>query len=133
MLGRASDGAWIEVGLKLAEDKSSKRAEKLREDVESPWVGLAKKIPRVVEFYGDKDSFAPIYRESGIKPQDLANAVVWSDAVRESRNSIHYGAKPSMPNSYEKVAALLIGAVPHLRVLYGIMAAVDRVRGRAST
>ena len=39
---------------------------------------------------------------------------------------------PSMPNSCEMVAALLIGAVPHLRLVYRIVAAVDRVLGRTS-
>ena len=30
-----------------------------------------------------------------------------------------------MPNSYEKVAALLVGAVPHLRLLYQIADALN--------
>ena len=55
-----------------------------------------------------------------MKIQDLRNAVIWADAVRESRNSVHYGVKPEMPNTYEKLAALLIGSVPHLRLIYRI-------------
>ena len=54
---------------------------------------------------------------------NLNNVIVWADAVRESRNSVHYGAEPSMPNTYEKIAALLIGCVPHLRLLYRIRSA----------
>jgi hypothetical protein len=128
MLGRSSEGAWIELGLKLIQYDESKKAEKLRDGIESPFVGIAKKIQEVVKLYNDKDSFDAVYRESGIRGQDLTNSVVWADAVRESRNSIHYGVEPVMPNSYEKVAALLIGAVPHLKVLYNIVAAVDRLR-----
>jgi hypothetical protein len=57
--------------------------------------------------------------------------MLWADAVRESRNSVHYGAEPSMPNTYEKIATLLIGGVPHLRLLYKIRAAVnERCRKR---
>jgi hypothetical protein len=128
MLGRASEGAWMELGLKLAGGQESKKAKNLRNFIESSHNAIAKKISKIVEFYGDKDSFEQIYDESKVKAQDLANAQVWSDAVRESRNSVHYGVKPAMPNSYEKVAALLIAAVPHLRLLYWIIAAVDRVR-----
>ena len=57
-----------------------------------------------------------------MKPQDLNNVIVWADAVRESRNSVHYGAEPSMPNTYEKIAALFISSVSHLRLLYRIRA-----------
>lgn len=128
MLGRSSEGAWIELGLKLIQDNESKKAEKFRKEIESPFVGIAKKIQEVVNLYDDKESFGAVYRESGIRGQDLRNSVVWADAVRESRNSLHYGVEAAMPNSYEKIAALLIGAVPHLRVLYKIVAAVDRLR-----
>jgi len=62
--------------------------------------------------------------------QDLRNSVIWADAVRDSRNSVHYGATPAMPNSYEKVAALLISAVPYLRILYRIHDAVDTLVSR---
>ena len=122
MLSRASEGAWIELGLKLctiAPDETPKIKEKL----EDPFVSIAKKIIETVEFYKRKDIFESLHKTSEIKPQVLSNVVVWADAVRESRNSVHYGVKPSLPNSYEKIAALLIGAVPHLRVLYKIRAA----------
>jgi hypothetical protein len=50
---------------------------------------------------------------------------VWSDAVRDSRNTIHFGVAPTTPNTYEKVAALLLGAVPNVRVLYQVKNAAD--------
>jgi hypothetical protein len=67
--------------------------------------------------------------DSGVGLQDLRNAVLWADAVRESRNSVHYGVNPCLPNTYEKVAALLIGAVPHLRLLDAIRRALLKVEG----
>lgn len=126
MLGRASEGAWIELGLRLCvitPPTAHIKANKIKEKLEDPFVGIGKKILETVKLYQRKDIFDNIHKVSGVKPQDLNNAMVWADAVRESRNSVHYGVEPLMPNTYEKIAALLIGGVPHLRLLYGIRAA----------
>jgi hypothetical protein len=126
MLGRASEAAWIEAGRALAgaaPTGSAVNATKVRDQLEDPFVGIGKKIKAVVDLYSKQDVFGDIAKACGVKPQDLRNCVVWADCVRESRNSIHYGAEPAMSNSYEKVAALMIGAVPHLRVLVSLTSA----------
>lgn len=124
LLGRASEGAWIELGLAIAaylpEDAPINR-EKLRKNMEDPFQGIGKKIKEVLKAYERKDIFTQIYKKSGYNANDLKSSVVWADAVRESRNSVHYGAEPSMSNSYEKVAALLIGAVPNFKIIYSII------------
>jgi hypothetical protein len=128
LLGRASEGAWIELGLALARtvpESAAVNGQKLRESMEDQFVGIGKKIAEVLKMYERRDIFGEYYKSSGYKPSDLKSVVVWSDAVRESRNSIHYGAKPAMSNSYEKVAALLIGAVANFRVIYSIIDACD--------
>lgn len=124
LLGRASEGAWIELGKAMAEmipDGSPVRGDKLKESMEDQFLGIGKKINLVLKAYEQRDVFRNIYEASGYKPVELKSCVVWSDAVRESRNSIHYGAEPAMSNSYEKVAALLIGAVPNLKMIYSII------------
>jgi hypothetical protein len=129
LLGKASEGAWIELGLSLAKavpDGAGIDGSRYAATFEDPFVGVGKKIKEVLNLYDRKDVFGPIYTASGYKINDLRNAVVWADAVRESRNSVHYGVHPSMSNSYEKVAALLIGAVPHLKILYAIIGAVHK-------
>jgi len=126
MLGRASEGAWIELGLTLcavAPSTAPINIKKIREKLEDPFVGIGKKILETAQLYQRADIFDNLHRTCGVKPQDLNNVIVWADAVRESRNSVHYGAEPSMPNTYEKIAALLIGCVPHLRLLYRIRSA----------
>ena len=126
LLGRASEGAWIELGLALARtipDGAAINNKKLQETMEDPFIGIGKKIMEVLKAYERKDVFGDYYKSSGYKPSDLKSVVVWADAVRESRNSIHYGAQPAMSNSYEKVAALLIGTVPNLKVIYSIIGA----------
>ena len=123
MLGKASEGAWIELGLALVDavpKGSSFNSTKVKDTIESPFVGIAKKINEVVKLYERKDMLKDVHQRSGVRIQDLRNAVVWSDCVRESRNTVHYGVNPSMKNTYEKVAVLLIGAVTHLKILYKI-------------
>jgi len=127
MLGRASEGAWIELGLTLcgiAPSTAPINVKKIKEKLEDPFVGIGKKILETAQLYQRADIFDSLHKACGVKPQDLNNVIVWADAVRESRNSVHYGAEPSMPNTYEKIAALLIGGVPHLRLLYRIRAAI---------
>jgi hypothetical protein len=130
MLGKASEGAWIELGLKLALAVPSGApidGQKTKIKLEDPNVGIGKKITETLRLYEQSDVFRDIRNASKVTIQDLRNAVIWADGVRESRNSVHYGVQPSMPNTYEKVAALLIGAVPHLRLLYRIEAALNEV------
>ena len=81
----------------------------------------------VQTIYADQVIFASMSQASGIKPLDLKGVTVWSDAVRDSRNTIHFGVASAIPNTYEKVAALLIGAVPHIRLLYLLKGAADAV------
>ncbi|MEA3478747.1 MAG: hypothetical protein U9R60_11245 [Bacteroidota bacterium] len=128
LLGKAAEGAWIELGLAMASaipTGAPINGVRLKESVEDPFIGIGKKISLVLNAYERRDVFQEIYRESGYKPTDLKSCVVWGDAVRESRNSIHYGAEPSMANSYEKVSALLIGTVPNLKVIYSIVIACN--------
>jgi hypothetical protein len=124
LLGRASEGAWIELGLALAKaipEGVHFNGVKLQNEMEDKFLSISKKISKVLKAYEQKDVFSDIYKACGYKPSDLKSIVVWADAVRESRNSIHYGVEPAMSNSYEKVAALLIGAVPNFRVIYSII------------
>ena len=126
MLGRASEGAWIDLGMKLcavAPAESPLNVSKLKDELEDPFIGIGKKISKVVQLYQQKGIFGRLYTTSGVKPSDLQNIHVWADAVRDARNSIHYGTASALPNTYEKVAALLIGAVPHLRLIYRICVA----------
>lgn len=131
LLGRAAEGAWVELGLSLAKtipDDSQISSEKLKNCIEDQFTGIGKKISEILKSYERKDIFGEIYKKSNYKPSDLRSCVVWGDAVRESRNSIHYGAEPAMSNSYEKVAALLIGTVPNLKVIYSIIKACNEYK-----
>jgi hypothetical protein len=49
----------------------------------------------------------------------------WSDQVREARNVLHWGASPTLPNTYEKTAVLLMDAVSELTALHDVRNACD--------
>jgi hypothetical protein len=135
MLGRASEAAWIETGLAIvaaAPGGSSIDAGKINDQLQNPFLGIGKKIQIVNDLFSRQNIYCNLSKASGVKSQDLKNCVIWADCVRESRNSIHYGAKPAMSNSYEKVAALLIGAVPHIRLLATLTKAANEQAASAT-
>lgn len=43
--------------------------------------------------------------------------------VRDSRNVVHYGSQPNVPNNYTNVATLLLAGSTHLRNLLMLQAA----------
>ncbi len=98
---------------------------KQRVVLEDPMIGTYRKIEAVLTVFDRQDIFSSLSAFSGIKPRELRAVAVWSDSVRDSRNTIHFGVSPATPNTYEKVAALLIGAAPNVRILYRLKEAAD--------
>lgn len=131
MLGKASEGAWLELGGSLiaaVPQGQEQKFQKQKSQLEDPMEGVLRKIKAVITVYEHQDVFQDVARASGIRLEELRSVTIWSDAVRDSRNTIHFGVQPSSPNTYEKVSALLIGAVPHIRVLYRLKEAADATR-----
>jgi hypothetical protein len=125
---KASEGAWLEVGaalLAIVPSGQEGSVDKQRKTLDDPMAGPRKKVEAVMHLFGRQDLFAHISNSSGVRPQDLRLVQVWSDSVRDSRNTIHFGVSPSMPNTYEKVAAHLIGAASYMKTLYAVKAAAE--------
>jgi hypothetical protein len=124
MLAKAVEGAWVELGLALLGSVDESKQQKLKKQSDvftSEFSSIAKIIKTVLELYEKQDLFAELGRESKVKLEDLRNAVIWADCVRESRNVVHYGNQPSIPNDFEKVVALLLGAPDHFKKIYKLM------------
>jgi hypothetical protein len=136
MLGKASEGAWLELGASLLASVPAgqeSRFGKQKAVLEDPMIGTFRKIQAVLAIYDPQDVFRSVEQASGIKLQELRSVAVWSDAVRDSRNTIHFGVAAATPNTYEKIAALLIGAVSNVRVLYRLKEAADTAGTVVST
>jgi hypothetical protein len=131
MLAKASEGAWIELGLTLLEFApdnpvlSAGKRNKFRATLNSQYDSFIMKMDTVVQIYDKQDIFAEVLKASGYNQRYLKEVVNWSRVVQDSRNAVHYGADPATQNNYEKVAALLLGAVPNLRILYSIRRAAE--------
>lgn len=134
MLGKASEGSWLELGealLKVVPPAEDGKYARQRGALEDPMMGTFRKIEAVLAIYDHQELFSPVAKASGVRLQELRSVAVWSDAVRDSRNTIHFGVAPAVPNTYEKLAALLIGAVPNVRMIYRVKEAADALaKGR---
>ena len=44
--------------------------------------------------------------------------------LQDSRNAVHFGVEPTMPNTYEKAAQMLLGAPAHFKTLHEVRSAI---------
>jgi hypothetical protein len=132
MLTRAFEGAWIELGHSLLGFEPDNprlpadRRLKTRETLNGSRRGIMAKVDTVLRLY-DRDVYSRLRDECGCPPRYLRRVAAWTDVVRDSRNAVHYGVEPATQNTYEKVAALLLGAAPNLRVICAILRAAEQV------
>jgi hypothetical protein len=128
MLGKASEGAWIELGTSLLnavpEDKRSS-VDKLRKTLENERAGAAMKMDAVLAIFEKQDIFGPLAASSGVSLDSLRMIWEWSNIVRNHRNTIHFGVTSVIPITYETVATLLLGALQYLRDMYALKSAAE--------
>lgn len=118
MLGRASEIVWSELGVSLS-----------RVDIVNPkkvdsnqtLVNRIRAIVKGLEAETAKD----LLKKCAVGLGDVRDAEAWAHAVRDARNYIHHGVDPAVENAYEKVAVLLLAAVPNVRSLWRIKTATD--------
>lgn len=129
MLGKAMEGAWIELGISLANAiYITDDAKKSRYIVDMQGTMPAvQKIKKVIDLYKNRGLSEAVIRESEIPPSELDSIITWSDVIRDSRNAIHFGIKPTFPNNYEKTATLLLGAAKNIPIIYHIKRVCDRI------
>lgn len=131
MLTKAVEGSWIELGIAFSavfrNKGKEKKSVKLIDLLQNRDRSLTQKIRKVLKTYEQehKNLLEVVVKKSKVDLNLLRDAKIWSDAVRESRNVVHFGEEPPTKNTYEKVTTLLIQAVPHLRHIYRIKRAAD--------
>ena len=125
MLGSAVEGAWIELGLALADglEGSGFDSASFREDMKADQPGIAKKMADVLTVYGKAELVREIRSRAGVSAAQLRAAYVWSDEVREARNAIHFNNPGTLANSYDKVAVLMLGSQKNLPIIYAVVQA----------
>jgi hypothetical protein len=126
MLGKASEGAWIELGVALSRfvGPTDPKLVKWAEALVGPDIGCAKKLREIVNFYETRQqTFKPLGQQIGVTLDDVRTAMLWSDTLRDARNAIHHRVSPSTNATYETVATLPLAAVPHLQTIYRLYSA----------
>lgn len=126
ILGKAVEGAWIELGLALFEYQD-KEEEKKKKDIDyiKGMESISRKMNKIVKSYSDKTLFASLHHVSEINHVMLEGTYNWSELIRESRNAIHFGVEPEIPNTYDKVSILLLSAHKHIKLLYKLISATS--------
>ncbi|WP_146250338.1 hypothetical protein [Paenibacillus flagellatus] len=128
MLGKAVEGAWIELGISLTHYVKPQKADweafidKLKGMDSFVW-----KVNETVKLYDRQDWFKHLKIDSGIDLNTIREIQNWTDIIRDSRNAIHFGAQPATPNTYEKASIMFIAAVKNLRSLYKLKESADRL------
>lgn len=125
MLGKALEGAWIEVGCALAQVvlPAGDAAGKCAWFVEN--TDFAKKIDDATRLY-DAQAANPVRDQSGVKSPALREIAGWSHAMREARNAIHFGTSAPLPYNYDSLVSVLIAARRAVRLLYDVKRAAER-------
>lgn len=134
MLGKAAEGAWIELGLSLTDyaiakgidvEKNNQLKEKLMGQD-----SFVYKVDKVISLYSShyKDWFNEIRLITNIQPVHLQEIRIWTDVVREARNAIHFGAKLNSENNYEKTAMILLASISHFKTLYYLKQVADDLK-----
>jgi hypothetical protein len=120
MLGAASEGAWLDAGEALARCiPSASGASGLVAAIRDSRSSIKTVMQKFREVYG-RTECQTVIAASGVTVWQLRDAHDWSERVRESPNVLHWHATIDVPNTYEKAAILLIGAVSHLSTLQRI-------------
>jgi hypothetical protein len=133
MLGRASEGAWLELGkslLRIVPASDHKKFAKQRDALEDPMLGTTKKVGAVIQPYEHQEIFEPVPNASEVKLPELRAISNWTDTVRDSRNTIHFRVEAAVPNTYEKLGVLLLGAVPNVRTLSAFVSELNQLWAR---
>jgi len=119
MLAKAVEGAWtlLAAGLAAAAPKDAGAA-KLGKDAETAAIHFATLVKRTTDLYARQDLFSAIAKASSVSLDEIREAREWTEVVRDSRNVLHFAVATPVPNTYEKAAALYLGAVPNLRLLF---------------
>jgi len=118
MLGKAAEGVWTLFAVALAAAApADPAAAKLGRDLESGTIHFATLLRRTADLYSRQDLYGAIARASDASLDAVRSAREWTEVVRDSRNVVHFTVATPVPNTYEKAAALFLGAVPNLRVL----------------
>lgn len=120
MLGKASEGSWIEFGKAIAlKISSAEGRETFRDMLNNPNQSFAAKLRKVMSQYERAQHlYKPTAKKLNVSLDDVRLAHQWSELVRDTRNSVHHDSDPNLVPTFENVSTLLLCGSRHLNVLH---------------
>jgi hypothetical protein len=112
MLAAAAEGTWTESGSAIAKSLSDA---KLQAIVSDSFVSIGKvvsEVRRTLESQGK-----PLLQKAGLTIHQIIDAEIWTTALRDRRNALHWGRAKSFTADHSDNGTLLMAAPQHLGTL----------------
>jgi len=119
MLAAAAEATWTECGAAVAKKLANA---KLDATVSDPYASISKKVAEIRKALEAADG-KELLKAAGRGGADVVNAEVWTTALRDRRNALHWGKAKSFVADHSETASLLMGAPLHVGTLEAIRAA----------
>ena len=113
MLAAAAEATWIECGGAVAKNLSDA---KLIATLSDPFVGIGRVVTDVRQALSQK-SAKPLLQNAALTIHQVADAEIWTTALRDRRNALHWGKAKSFIADHAETGTLLMAAPLHLKTL----------------
>lgn len=117
MLAAAAEGTWTECGAAVA---ASLADAKLQTTVSDPFVSIAKVVSEVRKTLESKGK--TLLQKANLTIHQVADCEIWTTALRDRRNALHWGKAKSFTADHSETGTLLMAAPQHLGTLEAIRA-----------
>lgn len=116
MLAAAAEATWHECGAAVAKHVSDT---KLTDNLSNPSVGFARIVTDVRQALAHKNS-KTLLQNAGLTIHQVTDAEIWTTALRDRRNALHWGKAKSFVADHSETGTLLMAAPQHLKTLEAI-------------
>lgn len=121
MLAAATEATWIECATALS---AKLKDDKLRDTAANPHAGIGQLVELTRKAL-EREHSKPVLKAAGVNLPRFRDAEVWTTALRERRNAVHWGKAASFIAQHSDAGTLILAAPRHLETL-------ERIRGASS-
>lgn len=119
MLAAAAEATWTECGIAVAKKLANAKLESV---VTDQLASISKKVTEIRKALEQPDGKA-LLRDAGQHIAKVTDAEVWTTALRDRRNALHWGKAKSFVADHSETGTLLMATPLHLGTLEAVRAA----------
>lgn len=116
MLAAAAEATWHECGAAVATNLCDA---KLTATLSDPFVSIARIVTEVRQALAHKNAKA-LLQKAGLTIHQVVDAEIWTTALRERRNALHWGKAKSFIADHAETGTLMMAAPQHMKALEAI-------------